>query len=128
MITTSSDQTPEFRRLSLSSPGVLGELINKGVYLRGGCIIRIKKALRTAIASLTEIPLTSTVFYQSAKVMINRIQSNIFGGRLIPGGLPHDPPSSLGRFSLALELGREKALASAGHMTTKHPEFVGVLN
>ena len=36
--------------------------------------------------------------------------------------------SSLGRFSLALELGREKALASAGHMTTKHLEFVGVLN
>ena len=29
---------------------------------------------------------------------------------------------------LALEVGREKALASAGHMTTKHPEFVGVLN
>ena len=30
--------------------------------------------------------------------------------------------------SLALEVGREKALASVGHMTTKHPEFVGVLN
>ena len=29
---------------------------------------------------------------------------------------------------LALEVGREKAPASAGHMTTKHPEFVGVLN
>ena len=38
------------------------------------------------------------------------------------------PTSSPGRFSLALEVGREKALASAGHMTTKHPEFVGVLN
>ena len=36
--------------------------------------------------------------------------------------------SSPGRFFLALEVGREKALASAGHMTTKHPEFVGVLN
>ena len=36
--------------------------------------------------------------------------------------------SSRGRFSLALEVGREKALALAGHMTTKHPEFVGVLN
>ena len=35
---------------------------------------------------------------------------------------------SPGRFSLALEVGREKALASAGHMTTKHPQFVGVLN
>ena len=31
-------------------------------------------------------------------------------------------------FSLASEVGREKALASAGHMTNKHPEFVGVLN
>ena len=40
----------------------------------------------------------------------------------------HDTTSSSGRFSLALEVGREKALASAGHMTTKHPEFVGVLN
>ena len=40
----------------------------------------------------------------------------------------HDTTSSPGRFSLALEVGREKALASAGHMTTKHPEFVGVLN
>ena len=27
-----------------------------------------------------------------------------------------------------LEVGREKALASASHMTTKHPEYVGVLN
>ena len=34
--------------------------------------------------------------------------------------------SSPGRFSLALEVGREKDLASAGYMTTKHPEFVGV--
>ena len=51
--------------------------------------------------------------------------------------LPPPPPmqtsvtfatSSPGRFSLALEVGREKALASAGHMTTKHPQFVGVLN
>ena len=40
----------------------------------------------------------------------------------------HDTTSSSGRFSLALEVGRKKALASAGHMTTKHPEFVGVLN
>ena len=32
------------------------------------------------------------------------------------------------RFTLALEVGQEKALVSAGHMTTKHPEFVGVLN
>ena len=31
-------------------------------------------------------------------------------------------------FSLALGVGREKALASTGHMTTKHPEFVSVLN
>ena len=38
------------------------------------------------------------------------------------------PTSSSGCFSLALEVGQEKALASAGHMTTKHPEFVGVLN
>ena len=36
--------------------------------------------------------------------------------------------SSPGRFSLALGAGREKALASAGHMTTKHPVFVGVIN
>ena len=36
--------------------------------------------------------------------------------------------SSPGRFSLALGAGREKALASAGHMTTKHPAFVGVIN
>ena len=38
--------------------------------------------------------------------------------------------SSAGRFSLALnlEVGREKALASAGHMTTKQPEFVSVPN
>ena len=34
----------------------------------------------------------------------------------------------LGRFFPALEVGQEKALISAGHMTTKHPEFVGVLN
>ena len=40
----------------------------------------------------------------------------------------HDTTSSPGRFCLALEVGREKALESAGHMTTKHPEFVGVLN
>ena len=33
-----------------------------------------------------------------------------------------------GCFSLALEVGQEKALALAGHTTTKHPEFVGVLN
>ena len=38
------------------------------------------------------------------------------------------PTSSPGRFSLALEVGREKALASDGRMTPKHPEFVGVLN
>ena len=36
--------------------------------------------------------------------------------------------SSPGRFSLALEVGREKALSSAGHMTFKHPEFVDVIN
>ena len=36
--------------------------------------------------------------------------------------------SSPGRFSLALGAGREKALASAGHMTTRHPAFVGVIN
>ena len=36
--------------------------------------------------------------------------------------------SSPGRFSQALGAGREKALASAGHMTTKHPAFVGVIN
>ena len=36
--------------------------------------------------------------------------------------------SSPGRFSLALEVGLEKALALAGHMTIKHPEFVGVIN
>ena len=33
-----------------------------------------------------------------------------------------------GHFSLALEVRQEKALASASHMTTKHPECVGVLN
>ena len=38
------------------------------------------------------------------------------------------PTSSPGRFSLALEVGREKALVLTGHMTTKHPEFVGVQN
>ena len=36
--------------------------------------------------------------------------------------------SSPGRFSLALEVGREKALALDGHMTIQHPEFVGVIN
>ena len=36
--------------------------------------------------------------------------------------------SSPGHFLLALEVGREKALASASHMTTKHTEFVGVFN
>ena len=36
--------------------------------------------------------------------------------------------SSPGRFSLALKVGREKALSSAGHMTIKQPEFVGVIN
>ena len=41
---------------------------------------------------------------------------------------PFATTSSPGRFSLALEVGREKALASAGHMTIKHPEFVGVIN
>ena len=30
--------------------------------------------------------------------------------------------------SRALKVGREKAPSSAGHMTTKHQEFVGVLN
>ena len=29
---------------------------------------------------------------------------------------------------LASEMGREKALALAGYMTTKHSEFVGALN
>ena len=38
------------------------------------------------------------------------------------------PTSSPGYCSLALEVGWEKAPASAGHMTTKHPEFLGVLN
>ena len=33
------------------------------------------------------------------------------------------PTSSPGRFFLALEAGREKALGSAGHMTTKHPDL-----
>ena len=28
-----------------------------------------------------------------------------------------------GRFSLALEVGREKELSSAGHMTFKHPDL-----
>ena len=41
---------------------------------------------------------------------------------------PFVTTSSPGRFSLALGAGREKALASAGHMTTKHPVFVGVIN
>ena len=36
--------------------------------------------------------------------------------------------SSPGHFSLALEVGREKALASTSHMTTKHTEFVRVFN
>ena len=36
--------------------------------------------------------------------------------------------SSTGHLSLALEVRREKALASASHMTTKHTEFVGVFN
>ena len=36
--------------------------------------------------------------------------------------------SSPGHFPLALEVGQEKALASASHMTTKNPECVGVLN
>ena len=36
--------------------------------------------------------------------------------------------SSPGHYSLALEVGWEKALASASHMTTKHTEFVGVFN
>ena len=40
----------------------------------------------------------------------------------------HSLPQPPGRFSLSLEVKREKALASTGHMTTKHPEFVGVLN
>ena len=35
---------------------------------------------------------------------------------------------SPGHFSLALEVGWVKALASASHMITKHPEFVGPLN
>ena len=36
--------------------------------------------------------------------------------------------SSPGCFSLALQVGWVKALASASHMITKHPEFVGPLN
>ena len=41
-----------------------------------------------------------------------------------PSKLWENSTSSPGRFSRALEVGREKALASASHMTTKHPEFV----
>ena len=36
--------------------------------------------------------------------------------------------SSPGHLSLALEVRREKALASASHKTNKHTEFVGVFN
>ena len=46
----------------------------------------------------------------------------------ILGNIAAPPTSSPGRFSLVLGAGREKALASAGHMTTKHPAFVGVIN
>ena len=35
---------------------------------------------------------------------------------------------SPGHFSLALEVGWVKALASVSHVITKHPEFVGPLN
>ena len=38
------------------------------------------------------------------------------------------PTSSPGRFSPVLEVGWEKALVSADHMSTKQPQFVGVLN
>ena len=37
-------------------------------------------------------------------------------------------PRPQGAFDGLWRWGREKVLASAGHMTTKHPEFVGVLN
>ena len=60
MITSSSDQTLEYRKLSLISSGlidlckgfkhVFGELINEWVYLRGGYIIRLgEKALRNKL-------------------------------------------------------------------------------
>ena len=53
--------------------------------------------------------------------------------KISPWGNPKESrgaTSSPGRFSLALnlEVGREKALASTGHMTTKQPEFVSVPN
>ena len=43
-------------------------------------------------------------------------------------GMGDAATSSPGRFSLALEVGWVKALASASHMITKHPGFVGLLN
>ena len=67
-------------------------------------------------------------------VLVKGIAQKLYGGRTRGKtvawhmGRGNAVTSSPGRFSLALEVGWVKALASASHMITKHPEFVGLLN
>ena len=67
-------------------------------------------------------------------VLVKGIAQKLYGGRTRGKtvawhmGRGNAATSSPGRFSLALEVGWVKALASASHMITKHPEFVGLLN
>ena len=66
-------------------------------------------------------------------VLVKEIAQKLYGGQRGKTGVWHmarsdAATSSPGHLSLASEVRREKALASASHMTTKHTEFVGVFN
>ena len=66
-------------------------------------------------------------------VLVKEITQKLYGGQRGKKEVWHmgrgdAATSSPGHLSLALEVRREKALASASHITTKHTEFVGVFN
>ena len=66
-------------------------------------------------------------------VLVKEITQKLYGGQRGKTGVWHmgrgdAATSSPGHLSLALEVRREKALASASHITTKQTEFVGVFN
>ena len=66
-------------------------------------------------------------------VLVKEITQKLYGGQRGKTRVWHmrrgdAATSSTGHLSLAFEVRREKALASASHMTTKHTEFVGVFN
>ena len=74
-------------------------------------------------------PLLRIVFVQECSVVFRRVfdegRLSLLAGGLILG--VSSQPCSQGLFP-GLGAGREKTLASAGHVSTLHPEILGVIN